>query len=116
MFCFKSQISLYFVCATQTNTLYYTCKEFNIVNIQASGSESLSNRNSNPNIQVPPSKGRRARILIRTVLYEVRKFVNKEVVVSVCIVRLCSFKNVCKYCIGLTLIITADIMKKIHFC
>jgi len=39
-----------------------------MVNIQASGSESLSIRKSNPNTQVLPSKGRRAIILISAAL------------------------------------------------
>ena len=45
-----------------------TCIEFSIVNIQASGSESLSNRNSNPTIQVIPNKGKSAKMPINIAL------------------------------------------------
>ena len=45
-----------------------TCIEFSTVNIQASGSESLSNKNSNPTIQVIPSKGNSAKMLINITL------------------------------------------------
>ena len=45
-----------------------TCNEFTIVKIHAKATESLSIKNNSPKIQVPPSSGRSAIILISNIL------------------------------------------------
>ena len=62
----------YYMC-TSTLLLFIitlTCNELRIVKIQANNSESLLATNNSPNIHVPPSNGKSAKTLNKSVLHQ----------------------------------------------